>query len=995
MFSEVYVINLSFKTDRLAQFTANYPKCLPPFKVFNAVLGDRVMCPSWWQAGNGAWGCYRSHLAILEDCYNRNIESYLVFEDDAIFRAGFDEQLTSFLQNLPHDWEQIYLGGQLLHEIQHPPKKVAEGIYFPRNVNRTHCLAIHRRGYQRIYQHLTANDWVSQNHIDHRLGYLHDTGTLRVYVPGRWMVGQDAGPSNISGNNNAAQFWPDPEKLAERNQSWDDRHIPKIFLQSPLIVAVELERRGWHRGHWQNSEYLDRGVCLAMESTDVPGGIDGWVRAVMPEAVREGKRCICLYHPKLTWEFVESLQQGFIQVETQNADDASKILEGILDTRPVVEAKSKNARNLIYHIYPKRGNGVWQWNVSELLTRIHQFNGTRTIGIVTDGNTDSAHDVKSAFEGVRIDHWIELPNDPRLGECVTFKSMLETLPRDSGITFYGHAKGVSYDNPTETRDWTSIMYEVCLDDPKHVEASMAFNPISGPFTNTQWKGDNNHGWHYSGTFFWFRNADVFAKPNWSETRDKRWGVELWPGDLFEESEAGVLFSPNCGRLYNKEMIEHIKKLMADFRNARRTNERLPSLSVVIPTLGRSTLHSVVSEIQRQLSNNDELIVVADGEESFARAESQMNQDGILTSIVDELSSYGNAQRNCGMKMATGDVIWCVDDDDQIAGNAVETIKQSLARDMCPTIFRMEHFGRLLPVTNAIEKGNVGGPMVVVPNREELPRFPVPAVEPSHSDLEWIRAVDRWKPCIYRDEVIYHVNSVGKGRLVRWEVKTECPVAIDGDDHKFPRGTLNDNTKHQPFIDACERLSMSNWSLLDLGCAGGGLVAECNEQNHLAIGIEGSDINLKTRRAEWGGPHSDSLFTADITKPFTVLDRQKQAQFGFVSAWEVLEHLPEQSISRVLENIVNHLAENGVFVCSINTTEQFGETRDVIYHRTVKPREWWVAAFNAAGMEIIDPSPFMPHEYARGSGNGTLDEDYYQHPEHGFHLTARQRKIVDA
>ncbi|MGB7323991.1 MAG: hypothetical protein WBD31_03910, partial [Rubripirellula sp.] len=33
---------------------------------FAAIDGRRVATPPQWRAGNGAWGCYRSHLLILE-----------------------------------------------------------------------------------------------------------------------------------------------------------------------------------------------------------------------------------------------------------------------------------------------------------------------------------------------------------------------------------------------------------------------------------------------------------------------------------------------------------------------------------------------------------------------------------------------------------------------------------------------------------------------------------------------------------------------------------------------------------------------------------------------------------------------------------------------------------------------------------------------------------------------------------------------------------------
>jgi GR25 family glycosyltransferase involved in LPS biosynthesis len=157
-------------------------------------------------------------MQILEHCYQKGIESYVVFEDDAIFKQGFDELLTSFLAELPSDWEQVYLGGQLLHESQHPPDRISDHVYRPYNVNRTHCFAVHQRGYAKLYKHLNAAPFAHGHHIDHHLGLIHETKGINVYCPHKWIVGQDAGSSNISGRNNAATYWTDPEKLSIENR---------------------------------------------------------------------------------------------------------------------------------------------------------------------------------------------------------------------------------------------------------------------------------------------------------------------------------------------------------------------------------------------------------------------------------------------------------------------------------------------------------------------------------------------------------------------------------------------------------------------------------------------------------------------------------------------------------------------------------------------------------------------------------------------------------
>lgn len=582
MFAKVFVINLPFKSDRLKVFRKNYPDSLPDFEVWPAVHGDSIRHPNWWVSGAGAWGCYRSHLQILEWCYQNNIESYLVFEDDAIFIQNFDGHFAEFATELPPDWEMIYLGGQLLHEAKHPPRKISDCIYIPYNVNRTHCFAIHSRGYEKVYKHL-CDQMRPREHIDHHLGRLHESGNLKIYCSGKWLVGQDGGPSNISAQHNAATFWIDPEKLAIDNRTWLERIIPAVYLEASIETAVELERRGWHRGHWQNEERLDRGVCNAIASSDIKGGLTGWYAAVSPEAVREGKNCVCLHHPSLSYNVVRDLTCAkFIHIQAETADEAEAKLRAEMSSTSDIEKENENKkkRNLVYHIWPKKGNGTWLWNVEQLLKRIDQFDGIRSIAVAIDENSDSLEDVKAAFGEVRIDNWIEVKNSVSDGEATTFNLLLDTIRADDdSITFRGHAKGVRYDNPEETRDWSSMMYEVCLDNENYVDAMLENYPCCGPFVvESDWP---NHGrWHFSGAFYWFRTSELMREKS-KVGNEGYWLAELWPQIMWERPQAGVLFGQTCARLYDKPELQRMKEWLAGWRQASAPKEKSETIPIYI------------------------------------------------------------------------------------------------------------------------------------------------------------------------------------------------------------------------------------------------------------------------------------------------------------------------------------------------------------------------------------------------------------------------------
>ena len=325
---ETFIINLDFKTDRKALLARELPPSLRNAKWWKAVHGDTVKHPKWWKAGNGAWGCYRSHLQILEKCYNEHIESYLVLEDDAVFRDGFDDMLEEYLAELPEDWEMAYVGGQLLHHIDHPPVKISENVYCPYNVNRTHGFMVHRRGYEKLYQYLFKIPFEGVEHIDHHLGRLHEIKGIKVYCPARWLVGQRAGSSNISGKIEPEKWWEDPDKIASSEQLADDPKL--VFLEGPDELAEMMQLRGWHQGFHKFDGY-DSTVCKALAARDPTQYLKEWYKWISREVCIHDMKIPCLFHPRLTLDMVQKANLGkCFHIQAQTVDEAESALERLM-----------------------------------------------------------------------------------------------------------------------------------------------------------------------------------------------------------------------------------------------------------------------------------------------------------------------------------------------------------------------------------------------------------------------------------------------------------------------------------------------------------------------------------------------------------------------------------------------------------------------------------------------------------------------------------------
>ena len=216
-FDRVYVINCAHRPDRLKETKrhleetkmANNDKVI----YYPAIIGDWTTCPADWGSGRGAWGCLRSHQRILEDVIHdrdergrMNCNNVLIMEDDVIFKDNPLERLNNFMEAVPEDWGQIYLGGQ----HRRPTKGTEDpNVIIGGSINRTHAYAVNQPTLTALYRHISyATDYRdSTKHIDHQLELAHQRGDWPVYCPKEWIVGQRAGSSNISGKTNETKFW--------------------------------------------------------------------------------------------------------------------------------------------------------------------------------------------------------------------------------------------------------------------------------------------------------------------------------------------------------------------------------------------------------------------------------------------------------------------------------------------------------------------------------------------------------------------------------------------------------------------------------------------------------------------------------------------------------------------------------------------------------------------------------------------------------------------
>ena len=240
------------------------------------------------------------------------------------------------------------------------------------------------------------------------------------------------------------------------------------------------------------------------------------------------------------------------QLRDPPAPDPATLVPWISE-RPI---NDETPRNLMMHIWPTR-NDAWKWNLDQILHRKEIFTGRRILGVATGSNTYTVEEVAEYAKDLDA-RVFGVKNNVKIREGATFLQMLEFVEGDhQSVTFFCHSKGARHNESfgadgSTLKPWTESMYRLCLDDMPAILGQLKQFTMTGPYRRFgNFRTPGNHRWHYSGAFYWFRNADVYTK-NWKRMDRAFFAVESWPGLMFRPNEVACCFHDNCGDLYQMD-----------------------------------------------------------------------------------------------------------------------------------------------------------------------------------------------------------------------------------------------------------------------------------------------------------------------------------------------------------------------------------------------------------------------------------------------------------
>lgn len=149
-FDKIYCINLDRATDR-------WSNCKKQFNLYNINV-NRFSAIESENGKNGLLkgeiGCMKSHYEIIKKASEENLKNVFILEDDAVLVDNFNEVFDKMINQVPDDWDFIYLGGNHVGGLD----KISDNIYKMKFTYTTHAIGIKNTMFNSIIETLKKEE---------------------------------------------------------------------------------------------------------------------------------------------------------------------------------------------------------------------------------------------------------------------------------------------------------------------------------------------------------------------------------------------------------------------------------------------------------------------------------------------------------------------------------------------------------------------------------------------------------------------------------------------------------------------------------------------------------------------------------------------------------------------------------------------------------------------------------------------------------------------
>lgn len=176
-FPDKVCINLNRRPERWEQAEAQFAlHQINSVRRFPALDGLTLEVPPGWDGSPGAYGCLQSHLSVVREARRSGLPNILIFEDDVVFDSDFNTKFSSYIKQLPSDWDMLLFGG--LH-VYVRPQKISENISRITNSYSTFAYALK----QTVYDAFIELNSQSLEPVDKVNAILQQTFNCYCFMP--------------------------------------------------------------------------------------------------------------------------------------------------------------------------------------------------------------------------------------------------------------------------------------------------------------------------------------------------------------------------------------------------------------------------------------------------------------------------------------------------------------------------------------------------------------------------------------------------------------------------------------------------------------------------------------------------------------------------------------------------------------------------------------------------------------------------------------------